>query len=353
MKLLFDASVFEIPYTGVAKSTLLLYKKCQELRGDLDFNGFANRDAYSELPAYMPIHKFKKGFFKPDITEQFEQLVNEFNPDIIHYPWNGGIYKEKKHAKIAMTLHDVLPLEIPNFFNGDKERRKYIETVQRSIELSDVIFTDSLYSQNQIKSNFRVDCPMVVNYLAPTLPRSSSQNGELPYFVYVGGYAERKGMVNMLRAFIELCESRRTKSKLALVGAPLKVSKEFQFLLKRGRNLGVLEEKGYMSDEDLGMFVSGALGLIYLSKYEGFGLPPLDAMHLGCPVITTNYSSLPEICGDAVLYAEPDDIKDVAEKILQIEGSSDLRRELSEKGLEQSNLFSWQKTADCFLNHVC
>ncbi|ASA97020.1 glycosyltransferase family 4 protein [Anoxybacillus flavithermus] len=102
---------------------------------------------------------------------------------------------------------------------------------------------------------------------------------------------------------------------------------------------------GYVTDEELKALYEGAMGFIYPSFYEGFGLPPLEAMACGCPVIVSNAASLPEVCGDAALYVNPYSPEDIAEKIKLLLSDDKLREELRRKGLERAKMFSWEKCA--------
>jgi glycosyltransferase involved in cell wall biosynthesis len=114
------------------------------------------------------------------------------------------------------------------------------------------------------------------------------------------------------------------------------------------KKFGVEERVKFLekvSDEDLPSLYKHAEFFILPSLYEGFGLPVLEAMSYGCPVITSNISSLPEAGGDAALYVDPKDVKDITEKMNRLLEDDKLRRELSEKGKEQIKKFSWEKSA--------
>lgn len=102
---------------------------------------------------------------------------------------------------------------------------------------------------------------------------------------------------------------------------------------------------GYVTDEELKALYEQAAGFTYPSFYEGFGLPPLEAMACGCPVIVSNAASLPEVCGDAALYVDPYSPEDIAEKIQLLISDNKLREELRRKGLERAKKFSWEKCA--------
>lgn len=100
-----------------------------------------------------------------------------------------------------------------------------------------------------------------------------------------------------------------------------------------------------INDEELALFYKNALCYVLPSLYEGFGLPVLEAMQRGCPVITSNISSLPEAGGEAALYVDPKNVSDIAKKIEQLAVDEKLRKQLKEKGFEQVKKFSWEKTA--------
>ncbi|QGG49997.1 glycosyltransferase family 4 protein [Lysinibacillus pakistanensis] len=102
---------------------------------------------------------------------------------------------------------------------------------------------------------------------------------------------------------------------------------------------------GYVSDEELSTLYKNAACFVYPSFYEGFGLPPLEAMVNGCPVIVSNKASLPEVLGDAAIYCDPYEPKDIAEKIEQVLNDENLRNELKIKGLERVNIYSWERCA--------
>ncbi|MCD6419940.1 MAG: glycosyltransferase family 4 protein, partial [Synergistetes bacterium] len=102
---------------------------------------------------------------------------------------------------------------------------------------------------------------------------------------------------------------------------------------------------GYVSDEELVKWYNRAQVFVLPSKFEGFGLPPLEAMACGTPVIVSNVASLPEVCGDAAYYVDPYDVEDIALGIRTVLSDENLQKELVRKGFERVKLFSWEKTA--------
>ena len=123
---------------------------------------------------------------------------------------------------------------------------------------------------------------------------------------------------------------------------------QYEEILSAPKKFNVLENVlflEFVSDDDLASLYKHALFFILPSLYEGFGLPVLEAMQYGCPVITSNVSSLPEAGGDAALYVNPDDVLDIKAKMETLISDGNLRAKMSEKGYEQVKKFSWEKTA--------
>ncbi len=349
--LFFDATIFEIPLTGVGKTTLFLYEACNKIMPEISFVGFHKGNLKNSYPRFLKFVQADNACWR---KENLQNLVPNLGLAIAHFPWNGPVPFSMK-IPVAMTLHDVLPLEISGYFGRNPLRRwAFTHRTQQNISRCNTIFTDSDYSKKMILTKFRVKREPVVNYFGATLEipenskRGNSNNSN--FFVYVGGYDPRKGIMPMLKTFIELRVQKRIESRLIMTGSPNYFSDELRKLLIQSEKAGFVEQRGYVSDSELVDLYLNARGLIYLSKYEGFGLPPLEAMHVGCPVVTTMGTSLPEVCGDAVLYVDPDVNQQVANAIEALEKSQGLRSLLVEKGIKQARKFSWEKCASIFLS---
>jgi glycosyltransferase involved in cell wall biosynthesis len=277
-------------------------------------------------------------------------------PAFVHFPWNGYVPRLLRGTKIIVTLHDVLPLLIPDYFPSKKAEKAYRDRVQADIDRSDLLLTVSKFSKREILRNFSVQAEPTVIYYAPTIQTSGSQDSFSKsyqnYFLYVGGYDKRKGIESLLEVFITLHEQQSLQSKLLLVGKSFYYSKEFKKLIDEGFRINAVEERGYVPDSVLAHLYANAKALVYPSKFEGFGMPPLEAMASGCPVITTKCTAIPEICGDAVYYADPDEEEALAHSLMDVENSNELRNKLARRGLEQASKFSWDETAKVFLNET-
>jgi glycosyltransferase involved in cell wall biosynthesis len=171
------------------------------------------------------------------------------------------------------------------------------------------------------------------------------------YILYVGSERRRKNLGRLFESFAAL-KREFPDLMLVKVGSPGR-SKEFRNkTLETLSRLGITEEVifvDHISEKDLAYYYSSAALLCYPSLYEGFGLPPLEAMACGCPVVTSNISSLPEVVGEAGIMVNPYDTRSLVQAMRQVLTDSKLRNSMVRKGLEQSKKFSWERTADLTL----
>jgi len=172
---------------------------------------------------------------------------------------------------------------------------------------------------------------------------------ERPYVLYVGSEQPRKNLGTLFRAFVRLRELW-PGLRLVKVGAPGGPEAPFrQTTLDEARLTGVLRHIVFpdrVSHEELVAWYSGALCLVQPSRHEGFGLPPLEAMACGCPVVTSSAGALPEVVGDAgIVYGEPDDVDALTRELARLISSAAERRELARAGLERAAQMTWERTA--------
>ena len=165
------------------------------------------------------------------------------------------------------------------------------------------------------------------------------------YLLYVGNIEPRKNLVRLLQAY-SLMKGRGTFCHpLILCGGSGWKNKEVYDCVQRLSLDKEVKFIGYVPDEDLSVLMSGATLFVYPSLYEGFGLPPLEAMACGTPVVTSNSSSIPEVVGDAALMVDPHDVEGLSAAIERVLADKDLRVDLRRKGLARAKLFSWDEVA--------
>ncbi len=163
------------------------------------------------------------------------------------------------------------------------------------------------------------------------------------YFLFVGNVKPHKNLFTLLNA-LQLILERKNKIKLVVVGEIKKLITSDKKSLKLLNENNLLKDNviftGFIEKEELVQLYKNAAALVFPSLYEGFGIPPVEAMACGCPVISSDAASLPEVCDDAVLYINPHDIKDIAEKMLLFLSDNEIKSNLIEKGKENIKRFS-------------
>jgi glycosyltransferase involved in cell wall biosynthesis len=273
-------------------------------------------------------------------------------PDVFFTPSHYG----PRFAPVptVMTILDVSYLYFPELFKqGDLYKLR--NWTAYSAKKAKKVLTISESSKNDIIKEYKIDEQnVVVTY--PGIKNTMSIEPHIygmnelkakyeiseKYVLFVGTLQPRKNIVRLIEAFSTIDEKNLG---LVIIG---KKGWLYEEILEAPGKFGVGKKVKFLegvSDEELGIFYKHAICFVLPSLYEGFGLPVLEAMKHGCPVITSNVSSLPEAGGDAALYVDPEDVGDIAEKIKKLVTNKQLREELIAKGKKQVTKFSWEKAA--------
>lgn len=166
-----------------------------------------------------------------------------------------------------------------------------------------------------------------------------------PYFVFVGSLHPRKNITNLLKAFQLFKDENRANYKLVLVGEKFFLTRPMEEQLEKMANKHDVVFTGRLSPEQLNKVIGAAWAMTFVPYFEGFGIPMLEAMKCNVPVIASKVTSLPEIAGEAALYASPDSPGSIRDAMIRIVRKKGLREELIEKGKKRRELFSWDETA--------
>lgn len=246
------------------------------------------------------------------------------------------------YSKNFFVLHDIAYERFPDSFSK-KFRLLYRFMVPKLIKSSVNVMTVSEFSKNEISELYSVksDSISVVHNAVSGNFKAVGSEKKQAYILAVSSLSYQKNFHSLIQAYSQLdCKD----VKLYLVGA---INNNFSKnnLLEDIYNNPQIAFLGRVDDEDLVKLYSGAQCFVYPSLYEGFGIPPLEAQACGCPVIVSNAASLPEVCGDSVVYCDPSDIDDIAGKIRLVLSDSALRDSLRVKGYENIKRFSWEKSA--------
>jgi glycosyltransferase involved in cell wall biosynthesis len=283
----------------------------------------------------------------PDRVEiRLRGEMDRVEADVFWYPWNVTVPAPRRGAVVA-SMHDVAPIALPDprwwkFMKNMRWRRRYRATTRRAT----LLMTISEFSAREIvrtlgypRERIRVTLLAADDMKVPDASRDAHALARLgvraPYFLVVGAADRRKNLGLVERAMPRVVE---TCPNATLVLAGPRRSRSAEEPAWR-------QTLGYVSDEDLVSLYRSARALIAPSSYEGFGLPLLEAMRLGTPVISVRASSLPEVAGDAAMYVDAEDDVALASAARLVLADDDRHAAMRAAGLAQSTRFSWDETA--------
>jgi glycosyltransferase involved in cell wall biosynthesis len=189
---------------------------------------------------------------------------------------------------------------------------------------------------NGISDEFRV---LTSEEIAET--REQFANGK-PYFLFVGSLHPRKNVQRLVQAFAEF-SLENSEIDLVIVGNAMWKQEVFQLTAETKKRVHFL---GHLSTNELSRVTGAAFALSYVPYFEGFGIPLVEAMRCGIPIVSANKSCLPEIAGDAAIYCDPFSVEDITAQLYTLSNDSILHKQLAEHALTRSTLFSWDKAAE-------
>lgn len=281
--------------------------------------------------------------------------------DLVHYPFFDPYFLTlplRRSLPTIVTVHDAIPLKFAEHFPAGYRGRLKLMLQKRALSTVEHVITDSQASAADIKEYLGIGEDRIsVIPLAPGLERSTQtisskvrEEYNLPsrFILYVGDINWNKNVPGLISAFGKLADSR---THLVLVGkvfgdAPdIPQYQEIREAIAQSGRAKLIHQVGYVPQHHLPLFYRLATLYVQPSWYEGFGLSVLEAMNQGCPVVTSNRGSLPEVAGDAAIYFDPGKKGELAARLQELLTNPAKRKSLSALGLQQSKKFSWDTTA--------
>ncbi|MEO0928165.1 MAG: glycosyltransferase family 1 protein [Cyanobacteria bacterium J06643_13] len=286
-----------------------------------------------------------RGHLSRLLWTQFElpKIYRQLNADLIYSPIpEAPLYSQ---CRSVVMCHDLIPLRFPRLTSPLTNYFRYV--VPQVLRQAEHIVCNSQATATDLVDYYGIKAdkitPILLGYDRTNFyPRAASNNAEAPYFLYLGRPDPYKNLSGLIEAFAAL---PNPEYRLAIAG-----STDPRFtpqLRQQAEELGIAHRVkwlDYLSYEELPIVISNAVALVFPTFWEGFGLPVLEAMACGTPVITSNLAALPEITGDAAVLIDPHKTEEITFAMLAVAEDSQLRSQLQQLSQQQAAKFSWSKT---------
>jgi glycosyltransferase involved in cell wall biosynthesis len=298
-------------------------------------------------------------------SKNIQDIAEKAGADVIHFPYNWSFPFRKKVPSI-LTVHDVIPFTFREAMGFFRNYLLYKPGIRQACRLNGMIATVSEFSKQDIVKKAKVPAnkiEVIPNGLREPSKPDERLDADLDdrlglkggFILSVGGIHERKNVVRLIHAFSRIVNQWGYPGKLVITGSVS--GAPYQIKMKRLCDAAVketgLEERvvftGFIPDEELDSLMRRAAFLVYPSLYEGFGIPVLEAMKVGTPVITSNLTAMPEVAGGAAVLVDPYDIEQMVSEMSGLLQNDKLRKELIKKGVERASHYSWERTSGQYL----
>lgn len=352
-------------FTGTGIYAFQLGQSILQTESDLDFF-FLVLKGYS-LPWPIPADRIiavtrpRKPQFLQEMFDVLDvrALLKRHHISLLHSLVPGMIVPSRG-LRVAVTVHDIIPDILPEEKIKSRLVAFVYKTKMRRAAKANHILVDSDATAVDLARVYEVPKEKIttvylgsqLELLAPAPSKNDAADARA-YILYLGGFNQRKNLKLILRSFAEIAETF-PDTDLVIAGKPSAQQRaEIDVVLSElNCPVGRIVWRGFVNDEDLPEIYAGCECFVYPSLYEGFGLPVLEAMQFGAPVITSNISSIPEIVGEAGITIDPSSHEQLTEAIRKVLADKDLRIKLREAGIERAKLFSWKRcleeTISCY-----
>lgn len=348
MRVGIDVSILSSRLTGIGYFTLSLVKALAGLQGDewvllgADpcFDGLPCGDNVIVYPV-AGLHGWRRIAWQQLAVPG---LAKRYRLDVLHCP----DFSRPMHVAIPVvnTIHDLSYFLPDNYFSFPN--RTYKRTLTRfTVRNDSEIVAVSKFTREELVKRFGVQSGRihVIYHGFDRLCSSEPLQGEPPFVLYIGTLEKRKNVVTLVQGFTAMRSQSGFPHRLVLAGKPGRGFDRIQAAIRSSGCGNSIDLPGYLSREKLLQLYRTADALVFPSLYEGFGLPVLEAMSLGTPVICSRAASLPEVGGDAVAYFDPHRPEDIADTLERVLASPGMRSEMRQQGLARAKLFTWEECA--------
>lgn len=353
------------------------------IQGKLEGIGWFTRETLSRITRDHPEHQFLFIFDRPYASEfiftdnvtpivvspptrhpflwylwfefQIPRILKKYKADLFFSP--DGYLSLSTRVRQLAAIHDI------NFAHRPKDlpwltAKYYNYFFPRFARKARRIVTVSFFSKEDLLRTYKIGSDKIdvvyngVNTLYTPTSESEKESAKSKYsdgknyFLFIGSLHPRKNICGLLRAYDAFRTSVNTDTKLVIIGESMFKSNDIEFAYEGMRYKEDVVFTGRLSNEELHQVLGASLALTFVPFFEGFGIPVIEAMNSGVPVICSNTTSLPEVGGHAVLYVDPFSVNQIRDAMIKIYQEKELREILIAKGFLQKEKFSWDKTAE-------
>lgn len=345
--------------TGIGTYTENLIVELLKIDKDNEYSLFwsgKNYEQYKRENCKIVFTSSKHGSFYENYY--FPTFLKDNKIDIHHIPQNGMGLCNNYTTNCIVTIHDLIPYVLPDT-TGRGYLERFLKNMPSIINNAKGILTVSEYSKKDILKFFN-HIPEDKIYVTPLATNSNFKpldkdlcrkevqkkfNFSNPYILYIGGFSSRKNAKDLILAFDRIYKDLKNPYTLLLGGSLKDEGKKLFELSKTLNSRESIIFTGFIDNDFLPTLYNGAETFVYPSLYEGFGLPPLEAMSCEIPVITSNVTSIPEVTGDSCILIDPTNRSELEKALFTLLNDESLKITLSKKGYEKSLQFSWKNTA--------
>ena len=344
--------------TGIGTYTDNLLKAMLENNKEDYFHIFWSEDSCQDYKVNCKMIITSKKYHNFFEKEYFPAYIKENDIEIFHVPQNGIGLSQNISCKKIVTIHDLIPYLMPETV-GKSYQLKFLKEMPYIISYSDAIITVSKESKKDILRFFPIDekkihvIPLAADSKYKVLNKDKCRkilkakfNINKPFILYVGGFSPRKNLKSLIISFKKSMEQLNKEYDLVLVGAQGDECEKIKLLSNELSISNNVIFTGFIEELYLPIFYNGCDLFTYPSSYEGFGLPPLEAMCCGAPVICSNSSSIPEVVGTGGILINTNEVEGLTKNIIMVLNNLELQNKLKEKAMQQSKNFSWKITAE-------
>ncbi|WP_337022322.1 MULTISPECIES: glycosyltransferase family 4 protein [unclassified Pantoea] len=368
LNIVFSTDCIKYPLTGIGRYAFELAIQLQQRKDELSLTYLHGTQFKDSLvvasESVQSVQSIKRTLQKSRAASEVYRLIypflksralKKFRNSIFHSP---NYYLPPNVDHCVATFHDLSVFHWPQFHPAGRVHLMQKE-LRHTVKRAAMLITDSHYTKEELMEYFSLDenrisvAPLACN--EQFYPRTEEQartvleNYRLNwrrFFLYTGTIEPRKNILTLLRAYDRLPLTEKSKFPLVISGYKGWENEELFRLFDKGEREGWLRYLGFVPGKDLPVLFSAANCFLFPSIYEGFGLPVLEAMTSGTPVICSNATSLPEVAGDAALMHEPEDIDMLVHYMQMMIEDISARDRMMQSGLAQSQQFSWSLCAD-------